>query len=181
MKQNKSFIIQKESIGQKYFLGNKNEKLSATSVYLAGDIAEFLQKQLDTGVSVNQVIHKLLNRYKLYLPTFLPESRAPKKILQPRTAKGIRKRFCFRPSPRDYWDLKMLALSCDVSIGCVVAVMIELEILKIWKKMIRRIRGNVAITRFLDQTIETFTLKFNPFTNTIERTYHFRKGIIELT
>ena len=172
---NYPILIQKQAFTFGFEL--KRQTLSCTSVYLSPDIAEFLSNKLKDGKhkSVNGYISSLIDKYRTVLPMFVPASHKPKKLLQDRI--GNRKRFCFSPDSQDYWDLKMIAMNCDTSLGMVVATMLELEMIGFWETL-KEIYPHSAITRILNRIEEIFTIKFDPITQKIQRTFHYRKDLL---
>ena len=166
-------LLQKQAFSFGFEL--KRQTLSCTSVYLSPDVAEFLNSKLKEGKSLPGYISSLIDKYRTVLPMFVPASHGPKKLLQDRI--GNRKRFCFSPDSQDYWDLKMIAMNCDTSLGMVVATMLELEMIGFWKTL-KEIYPHSAITRILNRIEEIFTIKFDPITQKIQRTFLYRKDLL---
>ena len=97
----------------------------------------------------------------------MPKNVGPKRLHQNRIEKRVR--ICFTPDVEDYWDLKMMSLSADVSIGMVVAKLVELDM-----ESGEEISVNTAITNLKDRINELFTIKLNLSTNLVQRTFYFR-------
>lgn len=147
------------------------QTLSCSSVYLDPVSAAFLKNQLaKKKMSSTAYIHHLLLQYRILLTKYLPKNVGPKRLHQTRIEGRVR--ICFTPDVEDYWDLKVMSLSADVSIGMVVAILVEIDME--WDGKLEISHSTTAITNLNDRTTELFTLKLNLATNQVERIFHFR-------
>lgn len=148
----------------------QRQRLSCSSAYLEPALAAFLMKQLmKHKTTSSKYISHLLLRFRTRLPKRLPANVGPKRLHQDRIERRVR--ICFTPDVEDYWDLKMMSLSADVSIGMVVAVLVEMDM---EASQIQIIHSFAAITNLKDRISELFTIKLNLSTNHVQRSFQFR-------
>ena len=167
-------FCQKTTVEDQFFVPkNRRGPLSCTSIYLDPELAEFLEKKIKKR-ELGYYLKKLTLRYQSLLPRILPQHGKVKKLLQPRI--GCRKRFSFRPYGEDFWKLKLMAMVADVSIGVLVALMLWLEKNGFWEKTYKHVRGNEVMASIKEQTIQRFTLIYNPFTMLIKKKFKYQKG-----
>ena len=162
-------ILPKDFVAHKFEI--VRQPLSCSSAYLDPELAAFFQIQLQKNkISSTAYISRLLLKYRVLLTKFLPKNIGPKRLHQNRIEGRVR--ICFTPDVEDYWDLKMMSLSADVSIGMVVAVLVEMD--RDMGSQLEIIQSIAAITNLADRKNEFFTIKLNLSTNCVERIYHFR-------
>ena len=173
MKKNQSKALSRNTISSvKHNFYIQRQRLSCSSAYLEPVLAAFFRSQLlKHKTSSSKYISRLLLRFRMQLPKHLPKNVGPKRLHQDRV-EG-RERVCFTPNVEDYWDLKMMSLSADVSIGMVVAILIEMDMGVIENEM-DIIYPNTAITYLKNRFPELFTIKLDLRTNHVQRSFHFR-------
>lgn len=148
-----------------------------TSIYLEGEIREFLERKLETGYSVRSYINYLFVKYRNFVPNQLPKNLRTKKLIQER--KENRKRFCFRPTQKEFWELKLLANALDMSIGYIIATMIWLEIHGVGEAL-SKIPEFVAISIASSKIIQEFKIKYNSKRGFIRKYFKFRRSKIRM-
>ena len=163
--------FQQESVEDEFFVSNARQ-VSNTSIYLDEELSAYLDERLKV-VHLSTYLLQLMMKYRSILPVYLPKNRKVKKIIQPRV--GNRKRYCFRPYGRDFWDLKLIATAADVSIGYVVALMIWFEMIG-FGKVYAEMRQPVVISHIRSQCINEFTIIYNPFTNLVKKKFRYQRG-----
>ena len=146
------------------------------SFYLDPQMTEYLQEVLKRRRSLEMYISELFMKYRCVLPRFLPKHRGVKKLLQDRLEKK-RTRFCFRPKERDYWNLKLISQVAEVSMSYTIALMIWLEMIG-FGEVFKYFRDNVVISSIREQSINTYTLVYNPFNDSIQKKFIYQQSHI---
>lgn len=149
----------------------ERQRLSCSSAYLEPALAKFFREQLARKkTSSSKYIGQLMLKFRMQLPEKLPKNVGPKRMHQDRIDERVR--ICFTPNVEDYWDLKMMSLSSDVSIGMVVAILVEMDREGESQGIIAY--GYTAITHLKDRISELFCIQLNLRTSQVERSFYFR-------
>lgn len=169
---NSTFYEYNGNLFQNQFLQAKfsfeNRKLTNASIYLDEEFSAFLDEKLKTNV-LRTYIEYLLKKYKPILPKIIPRNQNIKKLIQPRVEN--RTRYCFRPFGECFWELKLIALAADISIGYLIACMLWVEMNGVEKDI--SIPEKVVISSNFKKFTPKFALSYNPFTGKIQRKFRY--------